>query len=63
MLECVQVKLHDDDDGGDDSVLPYLYLLTRLESVVLFLLHYLNTHSALQYMDAGVAQIFTYKVF
>lgn len=59
MLECVLVKQY---NRGDD-VLAYLYLLTRPKSVVLFLLHYLNVHFALQHMDAGVAQIFTYKVF
>lgn len=62
MLECVQVKQYN-VNGGDDCVLLYLDLLTGLKSVVLFLLHYLNVNVALQYMDAGVAQIFTYKVF
>lgn len=61
MLECVEAKQYNDHVG--DSVLLYLHLLTRLKSVVLFLLHYLDVHLALQYMDAGVAQIFTNKVF
>lgn len=59
MLECVLVKQYNRGDG----VLTYLYLLTRLKSVVLLLLYYLNDHFALQHMDAGVAQILTYKVF
>lgn len=61
MLECVRVKQYNVDCG--DGVFLYLCLLTRLKSVVLFLCHYLNVHLALQYVDAGVAQIFTYKVF
>ncbi len=62
MLECVQVKQYN-VNSGDDCVLLYLDLLTRLKSVVLFFLQYLNVHVALQYVDAGVSQIFTYKVF
>lgn len=43
--------------------LPYLYLLPSLQSVVLLLFNYLNVYSALQNLDAGVSQIFTYKIF
>lgn len=61
MPKCDLVKQYTVNTG--DGVLLYLYLLTRLNSVVLLLLHYLNIQSALQHVDAGVAQIFTYKVF
>lgn len=49
--------------NSDNGEQLYLYLLTGLQSVVLLLLHYLYIHLALQHLDAGVAQIFTHKVF
>lgn len=48
---------------SDDGVKLYLYLLTRLQGVVLFLLHHLHIQVTLQHMYAGVSQIFTHKVF